>query len=176
MLKGELVNEICREEPVRLKYREGLVIVNVEARLLVLKGELVNEICREEPVCLQYSEGLVFINSRSSSACVERRAPRSEQLGSSSQTVGARLPVLKGEIVNEICREEPVCLKYSEGLVIVNVGARLPVLKGELVNEIYIEEPVCLKYSERLVFINSRSSSACVEGRARQSEQLGSSS
>ena len=27
-----------------------------------------------------------------------------------------------------------------------------------------------------LVFINSRSSSACVEGRARQGEQLGSSS
>ena len=41
--------------------------------------------------------------------------------------------MLKGELVNESCREEPVCLKYSEGLVIVNVGARLPVLKGELV-------------------------------------------
>ena len=39
----------------------------------------------------------------------------------------------KGELVNEIYREEPVCLKYSEGLVVVNVGARLPVLKGELV-------------------------------------------
>ena len=141
VLKGELVNKICREEPVRLKYSEGLVIVNVGARLPVLKGELVNEICREEPVCLQYSEGLVFINSRSSSACVEGRARRSEQLGSSSQTVGARLPVLKKELVNEICRNEPVCLKYSEGLVIVNVGARLPVLKGELVNEICMEEP-----------------------------------
>ena len=33
-----------------------------------------------------------------------------------------------------------------------------------------------LKYSEGLVFINSRSSSACVEGRDRQSELLGSSS
>ena len=142
----------------------------------MVKGELVNEIYREEPVCLQYSKGLVFINSRSSSTCVEARARRSEQLGSSSQTVRARLPVLKGELVNEICREEPVSLKYSEGLVIVNVGARLPVLKGELVNEICWEEPVCLKYSEGLVFINSRSSSACVEGRARQSEQLGSSS
>ena len=84
MLKGELVNEICREDPVRLKYSEGLVIVNVGARLPVLKGELVNEICREEPVCLQYSEGLVFINSRSSSACIEGRA---------------RLLVLKGELV-----------------------------------------------------------------------------
>ena len=84
--------------------------------------------------------------------------------------------MLKGELVNEICREEPVCLKYSEGLVIVNVGARLPVLKGELVNEICREEPVCLQYSEGLVFINSRRSSACFEGRARQSEQLGSSS
>ena len=70
----------------------------------------------------------------------------------------------------------PSVLKYSEGLVIVNVGARLPVLKGELVNEIYKEEPVCLQYSEGLVFINSRSSSACVEGRAPQSEQLSSSS
>ena len=47
-------------------------------------------------------------------------------------------------------------------------------LKGELVKEICREEPVCLKYSEGLVLINSRSSSAFVEGRARQSEQLGS--
>ena len=96
-------------------------------------------------------------------------------MASSSQTVGARLPVLKAELVNDICREEPVCLKYSEGLVIVNVGACLPVLMGELVNEICREELVCLKYSEGLVFINSRNSSACIEGRARQSEQLGSS-
>ena len=57
----------------------------------------------------------------------------------------------------------------------MNVGARLPVLKGELVKEICRKEPVCLKYSEGLVFVNSRSSSACVEGRALQSEQLGSS-
>ena len=84
--------------------------------------------------------------------------------------------MLKGELVNEICREELICLKYSEGLVIMNVGARLPVLKGELVNEICREEPVCFQYSEGLVSVNSRSSSACVEGRARQSEQLGSSS
>ena len=41
--------------------------------------------------------------------------------------------MLKGELVNESCREEPVCLKYSEGLVIVNVRARLPGFKGELV-------------------------------------------
>ena len=41
--------------------------------------------------------------------------------------------MLKGELVNESCREEPVCLRYSEGLVVLNVGARLPVLKGELV-------------------------------------------
>ena len=41
-------------------------------------------------------------------------------------------------------------------------------LKGELVNEVCREEPVCLKYSEGLIFINSRSSSAYVEGRARQ--------
>ena len=62
MLKGELVNESCREEPICLKYSEGLVIGNVGARLPVLKGELVNESCREEPVCLMYSEGLVIVN------------------------------------------------------------------------------------------------------------------
>ena len=28
--------------------------------------------------------------------------------------------MLKGELVKEICREEPVCLKYSEGLVFIN--------------------------------------------------------
>ena len=41
--------------------------------------------------------------------------------------------MLKGELVNEDSREEPVCLRHSEGLVIVNVGARPPVLRGELV-------------------------------------------
>ena len=41
--------------------------------------------------------------------------------------------MFKGELVKESCREEPVCMKYSEGLVLVNVGACLPVLKGELV-------------------------------------------
>ena len=40
-------------------------------------------------------------------------------------------------------------------------------LKGELVNEIGREEPACEKYSEGLVSINRRSSSTCVEGRAR---------
>ena len=45
-------------------------------------------------------------------------------------------------------------------------------LKGELVNEICREEPVCVKYSEGLVLISCRSSSACVEGRALQGEQL----
>ena len=34
--------------------------------------------------------------------------------------VGARPSLLKGELVNKNCREEPVCLKYSEGLVIVS--------------------------------------------------------
>ena len=50
----------------------------------------------------------------------------------------------------------------------MNVGALPPVLRGELVNENSWEEPVCLRYSEGLVFMNSRSSSACIEGRARQ--------
>ena len=74
MLKGELVNENCREEPVYLKYSEGLVIVNVGAHPSVLKGELVNKNCREEPVCLKYSEGLVIVSNRSSSVRVEGRA------------------------------------------------------------------------------------------------------
>ena len=76
--------------------------------------------------------------------------------------------MLKGELVNENSREEPVCSKYSEGLVVVNVGALSPVLRGELVNENSREEPICSKCKDRLVFMNSRSSSACVEGRARQ--------
>ena len=82
--------------------------------------------------------------------------------------VGARPSVLKGELFNKNCREEPVCLKYSEGLVAMNVGARPSVLKGELVNGSCREEPVCLKYSEGLVAVNNRSLSVCVEGRARQ--------
>ena len=76
--------------------------------------------------------------------------------------------MLSGELVNRNSREEPDCLKCRDGLVFRNVGARSPVLRGELINEICREEPVFLKYSEGLIFINSRSSSACVEGRARQ--------
>ena len=41
--------------------------------------------------------------------------------------------MLKEELVNENSRDEPVCLMYSGGLVVVNVGARPSVLKGELV-------------------------------------------
>ena len=44
-----------------------------------------------------------------------------------------------------ICREEPVCLKCSEGLVTMNVGARPFVLRGEPVSENSREEPVSLK-------------------------------
>ena len=76
--------------------------------------------------------------------------------------------MLKGELVNKNSREKSVCLKCRDGLVAVNVGARPPMLRGELVNEVCREEPVYLKYSEGLIFINSRSSSAYVEGRARQ--------
>ena len=64
-------------------------------------------------------------------------------------------------------------MERAAGLVIVNVRARLPVLKGQLVNESCREEPVCLKYSEGFASINIWSSSACVEGRARQNERLG---
>ena len=43
VLKGELVNENWREEPVCLKCSQGLVTVSVGARPSVLKGVLVNE-------------------------------------------------------------------------------------------------------------------------------------
>ena len=46
--------------------------------------------------------------------------------------VRARPSVLRGELVNENCGEEPVCLKCSGGLVNENCG----------------EEPVCLKCSK----------------------------
>ena len=45
--------------------------------------------------------------------------------------------------------------------------ARPSVLRGELVNENCRKEHVCLKCSEGLVTMNNRSSSVCVEGRAR---------
>ena len=48
------------------------------------------------------------------------------------------------------------------------VRAHPSVLRGELVNKNCKREPVCLKYSEGLVTVNSKSSSVCVEGRARQ--------
>ena len=38
--------------------------------------------------------------------------------------------MLKGELVNEICREEPVCLKYSEGLVFINSRSLSACVKG----------------------------------------------
>ena len=41
--------------------------------------------------------------------------------------------MLKGELINENSTEEPVCSKYSEGLVDENLGALPPVLRGELV-------------------------------------------
>ena len=50
----------------------------------------------------------------------------------------------------------------------MNVRAHPSALRGELVNDICMGEPVCLKYSEGLVFVNVGSSSAGVEGRARQ--------
>ena len=43
--------------------------------------------------------------------------------------------MLKEELVNENSRDEPVCLMYSGGLVVVNIGARPSVLKEELVRE-----------------------------------------
>ena len=68
------------------------------------------------------------------------------------RTVRARPSELREELINKICRKEPVCLICSEGLV--NVKSR--------------KEPVSLKCKEGHVNVNSRSSSICVEGRARQ--------
>ena len=73
--------------------------------------------------------------------------------------------MLKGELVNENCREEPVCLKYSEGLVTVRACPSM--FRGELVSENNKEEPASLKCSEGLVIVSNRSSSVRVEGRAR---------
>ena len=50
MLKGDLLNEICREKLVCLMCREGLVTVMAGAHPSVLRGELINENRREEPV------------------------------------------------------------------------------------------------------------------------------
>ena len=77
---------------------------------------------------MKYSEGLVAVD------------------------VGALPPVLRGELVNENSREEPVCLRYSEGLVFMNSRSSSACIeKGELVNRNSREEPVCLKYSEGVV-------------------------
>ena len=58
-----------------MKWSEGLVTVMAESRPFVLREELFNENCREDSVCLKCSEGLIFVKSRSSSVCVEGRAP-----------------------------------------------------------------------------------------------------
>ena len=55
-------------------------------------------------------------------------------------TVRARPSMLKGELVGENRKKEPVCLRCSEGLV--TVRARPSVLRGELVSENNKEEPV----------------------------------
>ena len=81
---------------------------------------------------------------------------------------GARLSMLRGELVNENRKEEPVCLECGEGLVTVMAGARPSVLRGELVNENRREAPVCLKRSKGLISVKSRSSSVCVERRPPQ--------
>ena len=49
--------------------------------------------------------------------------------------------MLRGELVHGNCREKPVCLKYSEGLVNVNSRSS-SVLRGELVDKNGKEEPV----------------------------------
>ena len=76
MLRGELLYENYRDEPFNWKCSEGLVTVIAGARPSVLRGELVNENHREEPICLKRSKGLIIVKSRSSSDCVEGRAPQ----------------------------------------------------------------------------------------------------
>ena len=49
---------------------------------------------------------------------------RSTMKGSSLRSIRARSFGSSGQFVNRNSREEPVCLKYSEGLVVLNVGAR----------------------------------------------------
>ena len=49
---------------------------------------------------------------------------RSTVKGSSLRSIRARSFGSGGQLVNRNSREEPACLKYSEGLVILNVGAR----------------------------------------------------
>ena len=53
--------------------------------------------------------------------------------------VGARPSVLKGELISENRREEPV----NEGLVTVNAGARPSMLRGELVKVKVGAHPLC---------------------------------
>ena len=53
--------------------------------------------------------------------------------------VGARPSVLRGELVSENSREEPVSLKCRDGLV--TVRARPSVLRRELVSENSGKEP-----------------------------------
>ena len=88
--------------------------------------------------------------------------------GPSLGVVGARPSVLRGELVNKSCKEEPVCLECIGGLVTVNSKSSSVCVEGELVNEDCKREPICLKCSEGLVTVNSKSSSVCVKGRARQ--------
>ena len=75
-----------------------------------------------------------------------------------------------------IIGRSPSARSTVKGSSLRSIRARSFGSSGQFVNRNSREEPVCLKYSEGLVFTNSRSSSACVEGRARQGEQLGSSS
>ena len=65
MLRGELVNKSCREEPVCLKCSEGLVNKDCKREPVCLNCSewLVNANNRREPVCLKCSEGLVIVSN-----------------------------------------------------------------------------------------------------------------
>ena len=71
------------------------------------------------------------MNSKSSSVCVE------------------------GQLVNEDCKREPVCLKCSEGLVTVNSKSSSVCVEGEFVNKDCKREPVRLKCIGGLVKVSN---------------------
>ena len=109
-LRGELVNDICMEEPIYWKCSEGLVFVNIGSSSACIEGR-----------------------ARQREQKGGARLLLSTVKGSSSVSVRARPLVLKGELVRmSDLREEPVCFT-AKGSSSVSVRARPLVLKGELV-------------------------------------------
>ena len=76
--------------------------------------------------------------------------------------MGARPSVLRGELVNEKCREEPVCLKYSEGLVTVISGSSPLNADGRAPTN-HSDEPFTVLQTDQLMmpFFNRNWARAC---------------